>query len=168
MIRTPPALAGLLRVLTKDGLSDLQTCIDVLMDHRDQCDNLLEFYVGNWWSGFGRREDREDPNQSVEFTIDCWKSQQRNLVPFVNITTLNVVNLNELNRKELEEAWSIASNTVTLLGHESDKITRYLSELTTTITYLLTLQKDLKGLKTRYTEERRWKDPGENKSEPQK
>jgi hypothetical protein len=165
-IRAPPALGALLRALTTDGLSDIHTCLDVLLDRRDRCDDLLEFYVGNWWSGFGKRDGSEDPNQSVEFTIDCWKSQRRNLVPFVNVTALNQVNLADLNRKELEEALSIASDSVNLLELEADKITRYLSEVTTTVTYLLTLQKDLKALQSRYVSERTFKEPEAQPAKP--
>jgi hypothetical protein len=166
MIRTPPALGALLRALTKDTLSDVHTCFDILLDRRDRCDDLLESYVGNWWSGFGKREGAEDPNQSVEFTIDCWKNQRRNLVPLVNVTALNQINLADLNRKELEEALSIASDSVNLLELESDKITRYLSEVTTTITYLLTLQKDLKALQSRYVSKRAFKEPAPQRAKP--
>ncbi|RXW11920.1 hypothetical protein EST38_g13935 [Candolleomyces aberdarensis] len=162
MIRTPPALAGLLHALTKDGLTDVQTSINVLMDRRDCCDDLLEFYVGDWWSTFGQKEDVRDPNQSVEFTIDCWKTQQRNIVPFVNVTALNQVNLSDLNRKELEEVFSIASDSVNLLELEYDKIMRHLSELTINITQLSTLEKDLKTLKSHYVAERGWKEGQED------
>ncbi|KAJ2912055.1 hypothetical protein MD484_g8358, partial [Candolleomyces efflorescens] len=155
MIRAPHALSALLRALTKDELSDSHSCLDVLLDRRDRSDDLLEFYVGNWWSSFGSNHGPSTkPLQSVEFTIDCWKSQRRNLVPFIDIETLNQVNLGDLNRKELEEAHSVASDSVHLLELEGDKLTRYLSEVTTTLSYLIALKTDLRAVQARYESER--------------
>jgi hypothetical protein len=153
-ISSLPALRKFVRALTQDRLSDMKTLVDIIMTSADRSDELLEFYTSNWWGTFRVGNNNEPPVHSVENTIECWKNQRRNLIPFARPKVSSIVNLAAMSRDDLQEASSSASDCVSFLELESDRCLRHLSQVGKCIAILKAMEKDLASLQKKYTEER--------------
>jgi hypothetical protein len=136
----------------------MKTLVDIVMTSADRSDELLEFYTGNWWAAFRVRENIDPPVHSVENTIECWKNQRRNLIPFARAKASSIVNLSAMSREELQEASSIANDCVSLLELESDRCLRQLTDISKRIAILKSIEKDLASLEKKYSKERAGQD----------
>ncbi|RXW11360.1 hypothetical protein EST38_g14495 [Candolleomyces aberdarensis] len=146
-IPVPPSLRRMMRAVTQNQLANTAMLLQIVTSS-DAKEHLLAHYSGDWWTGYPATwtDDSPRPVTSVTALVEHWRIQRRNAISLDRRNIVDAANLAGLSVAELQEAQSVAEDTVATLDLEWDLTSRQISLVNYRIAELTDLEKRLKAL----------------------
>ena len=146
-------MRALTRVMAREALHYFETLRAVLECSRDPQDRMLPHYAGNWWSTFKPRSGEKYRHSPCDL-LAFWETQRKTLPLIKNQTTIPLqFNTGAMTGNELRLAWTIVSDTLTMLDDGLGRSLTAIADATASIVKHEAMLRDLRLLEERLLQE---------------
>ncbi|KAF5342232.1 hypothetical protein D9611_002090 [Ephemerocybe angulata] len=145
-LHPPWAFRGLLRLFVEGREGEFDAIMAIVTDRRDEYDQVLAKYEGNWWISYTPDGPQVAPTSSPLNLLDHWQKQLKDLPPAVCLPRYSNLNLGALTEAQLTGALAASSDAIRFIDSDIEMTRDHLKGLALTIKALRDLSQRIMKL----------------------